>query len=147
MLIDAKGLKNLLNHRYPLLLLDGVTHFLEFKECKAFKNYTLNEWYFSAHFEDNPVLPASLLLESFSQAFAIPLLFQKSLPLDSKLPLIFAGADKFRVFNPVVPGDRVEFIVDNLRINNGIAIGHVIGIVQNELIGSANLTYKLNINE
>ena len=140
-------IKKILNHKYPLLLIDGVTDLVPFSECKAIKNYTYNEWFFPSHFETEPVLPGSLLLETFTQAFAIPLLLQEELKLSSSLPLIFVGVDKFRIFKSVIPGDRLEIHVYNIRNLNGIVTGQVEGYVSSVRIGSGILTYKINTNE
>ena len=144
---NISEIKRILSHKYPFLLIDGVTDLVPFSECRAFKNYTYNEWFFPSHFETEPVLPGSLLLETFTQAFAIPLLLQNELKLSSNLPLIFAGVDKFRIFKPVVPGDRLEIHVYNVRNINGIVSAHVEGYVNSDCIGSGILTYKININE
>jgi 3-hydroxyacyl-[acyl-carrier-protein] dehydratase len=144
---NISEIRKILNHKYPFLLIDGVTDVVPFSECRAFKNYTFNEWFFPSHFDNEPVLPASLLLESFTQAFAIPLLVRNESTPSSNLPLIFAGVDKFRIFKPVIPGDRLEIHVYNIRNTNGIVFGHVKGHVDGDCIGSGILTYKINTNE
>lgn len=147
MIYNISGIKKILSHKYPFLLIDGVTYLVPFFECRAFKNYTYNEWYFPSHFETEPVLPGSLLLESFTQALAIPLLIQDEFTPSSHLPLIFVGVDKFRIFKPVIPGDRLDIHVSNIRNTNGIVTGHVKGYVSNDCIGSGILTYKINSDE
>jgi len=147
MICNITEIKKILSHKYPLLLIDGVTHLVPFSECIAFKNYTYNEWFFPSHFEGEPVLPGSLLLESFTQAFAIPLLMNSELNLSLNLPLIFAGVDKFRIFKPVIPGDRLEIHVSNIRNTNGIVSGQVKGYVVDDCVGAGILTYKINTSE
>lgn len=141
---NISAIKKILSHKYPFLLIDGVSYLVPFYECRAFKNYTYNEWFFPPHFETEPVLPGSLLLESFTQAFAIPLLIEYKGSLVQDLPLIFVGVDKFRIFKPVIPGDRLEIHVTNIRNTNNIVSGHVNGYVDESCIGSGILTYKIN---
>ena len=69
--IDIQGIRRLLPHRYPFLLLDHVEHVEAGENVTAIKNITANEPFFQGHFPEYPVFPGVLLVECIAQAAAI----------------------------------------------------------------------------
>ena len=59
--IDIQGIRRLLPHRYPFLLLDHVEHVEAGENVTAIKNITANEPFFQGHFPEYPVFPLSLI--------------------------------------------------------------------------------------
>ena len=111
---------NHLPHRYPFLMIDRVTEFVEGERIKALKNVTYNEPVFTGHFPHYPIFPGVLILEAMAQAAAI--LAFKSVgesPSDDTLYL-FVGIDKARFKRPVGPGDRMIFDVSVVKSRRGI---------------------------
>ena len=68
--IEINQIKELLPHRYPLLLVDRVIDYSLEPEVTltAIKNVTVNEPYFNGHFPQNPIMPGVLILEAMAQA-------------------------------------------------------------------------------
>src|SRR5690606_11347094 len=67
--IGVDGIRRMLPHRYPFLLLDRVVEFDgDGKRVLAYKNVTSNEAYFQGHFPDMPVMPGVLVIEAMAQA-------------------------------------------------------------------------------
>ncbi len=60
--IDIQGIRRLLPHRYPFLLLDYVEHVEAGGSITAIKNITANEPFLQGHFPEFPVFPGVLLL-------------------------------------------------------------------------------------
>lgn len=56
--IDAFEIQKFQQNRYPLLFIDYVEEAIAGKSAKGHKNFSFNEWYFPAHFEDEPNVPA-----------------------------------------------------------------------------------------
>ncbi len=133
----------LLNRSYPMLLLDGVTYIDSFNECRAYKNLTYNEWFFPAHFPDNPIMPGSIQIEAFTQAVALPLLVGERNNGAPSIPLLLVGADKVRFYRPVVPGDKFEIKAKIERHSLGIATASAVGYVNNEIASECKITYKI----
>ncbi|MCB1755134.1 MAG: 3-hydroxyacyl-ACP dehydratase FabZ [Gammaproteobacteria bacterium] len=111
---------NYLPHRYPFLMIDRVSEFVEGESIKALKNVTYNEPIFTGHFPHHPIFPGVLILEAMAQAAAI-LAFRTvgQAPSDDTLYL-FVGIDKARFKRPVSPGDQMVFDVKVVRSKRGI---------------------------
>ena len=54
---DLMGIQSCQRNRYPLLFVDKITEAIPGKSAKGIKNFTFNEWYFPAHFDDDPNVP------------------------------------------------------------------------------------------
>ena len=108
-----------LPHRYPFLLIDRATHYLENKSIRGIKNVTVNEPFFPGHFPGAPVMPGVLQIEALAQTGA--LLMSKTLEADiSKHLILFMSVDGARFKKPVLPGDVMEMPVEVLFARRNI---------------------------
>lgn len=142
-MMNIQQIASVLEHEYPMLLIDGVSQLESNVDCKAFKNITYNEWFFPAHFPKNPLVPGSLQIEIFTQVVAIPLLASKNLKNSLNKKVLLAGVDKARFYKPLMPGDRFEIFAQIDRIAMGIASASVKGSVNDEIISECKVTYKI----
>jgi beta-hydroxyacyl-ACP dehydratase FabZ len=113
---DIEGIKKILPHRYPFLLLDRIVEFQDNERIVAIKAVSGNEAYFQGHFPFRCVMPGVLIMEAMAQAgAAMAALSSAGVPEDRTLFL--AGANDFRWKRPVVPGDvmRIEMIFTKKR--------------------------------
>jgi 3-hydroxyacyl-[acyl-carrier-protein] dehydratase len=113
--LDAEAIQRLLPHRPPFLLVDRVTSWTPGGRLTALKSVTMNEPFFVGHFPGHPVMPGVLILEALAQACA--LLAILSLPpeqLRRKVTYLM-GIDGARFRKPVVPGDRLELLVEVVK--------------------------------
>jgi len=133
----------LLEHRYPLLLLDGVRDLIPGSSCTAFKNLTYNEWFFPAHFPGESIMPGSLQIEAFTQAVAIPILASQEYCQNPKSRLLLIGIDKARYFRPVTPGDRLDICVDIKRSAMGMVSAFASGVVEGHKVSECQVTYRI----
>lgn len=100
--LDIQGIRNILPHRYPFLLVDRVLEIdLEKPSIIGQKNVTVNEPFFNGHFPDAPIMPGMLILEALAQTGGI-LTYEKGFTDKIALFLSVTSA-KFR--HPVKPGD------------------------------------------
>ena len=77
---------------------------------------TANEDFFNGHFPGHPVMPGVMIIEGMAQAAGILTLHDRE-GRDDKL-MYFTGIDKARFRRPVVPGDRLEYEVEILRLRD-----------------------------
>ena len=142
-MMNLSQISSVLEHEYPMLLIDGVSHIEPNLSCRAFKNITYNEWFFPAHFPKNPIVPGSLQIEIFTQVVAIPLVVSKNLKNSLHKKVLLAGVDKARFYQPLTPGDRFEISTRIDRIAMGVASASVKGSVNGEIISECRITYKI----
>jgi len=113
---DIRWIRSVLPHRYPFLLVDRVLEIEPEKWIKAYKNVTANEEFFNGHFPGHPVMPGVMIIEGLAQAAGILTLYQRE-GREEKL-MYFTGIDKARFRRPVVPGDKLIYEIEILRLRS-----------------------------
>ena len=68
--LNIQQIRELLPHRYPMLMLDRVLEISE-ERVIAEKLVSANEPHFRGHFPDRPIMPGVLILEALAQAAGI----------------------------------------------------------------------------
>ena len=114
-IIEYDEIKQILPHRYPLLLIDRVIEYKENESIRAYKNVTGSEPYYQGHFPKRAIMPGVLMIEAMAQAGGILLL--KSRGEENSL-VYFTSIEKAKFRKPVRPGDRVEFEVRVIRLKS-----------------------------
>lgn len=119
MTMDIQQIQKLLPHRYPFLLVDRVTEVVPEVRLTAWKNVTFNEPFFNGHFPGEPVMPGVLILEALAQASAILAYKSEGFDPEKKLSILM-GIDGARFRKRVVPGDRLELVVEVIKHKGAI---------------------------
>ena len=119
MQIDINRIKELIPHRYPFLLIDGIQTLTPNVSATGIKNVSVNEPFFEGHFPDRPVMPGVLIIESMAQTAGC--LVVASLGKESEGKLVyFMTIENARFRKPVVPGDRLIINVEKLRSRGSV---------------------------
>ena len=119
MQIDINRIKELIPHRYPFLLIDGIQILTPNESATGIKNVSVNEPFFEGHFPDRPVMPGVLIIEAMAQTAGC--LVVASLGKESEGKLVyFMTIEKARFRKPVVPGDRLIINVEKLRSRGSV---------------------------
>ncbi|MDU1055086.1 3-hydroxyacyl-ACP dehydratase FabZ [Clostridium baratii] len=139
-MMGIKEIKEILPHRYPFLLVDRVIEMEEGKSITGYKNITVNEQFFNGHFPEEPVMPGVLILEAIAQVGAIAILSKEE--FKGKIPL-FAGADKVRFRQKVVPGDRLELSCEIVKLRGPVGIGKGIAKVDGKKVCEAEIMFAI----
>lgn len=139
-MLDSEGIKEIIPHRYPFLLVDRVLEIEEGKKVKGLKNVSINEPFFAGHFPDYPVMPGVLILEALAQVGAIAVLGIE----ENKGKIGFlAGVDKCRFKRQVKPGDQLELEVEIMRMKGPIGKGKGIARVDGEVACEAEIMFAI----
>ncbi|MGH9396086.1 MAG: 3-hydroxyacyl-ACP dehydratase FabZ [Terriglobia bacterium] len=122
--MDQSEIQRILPHRYPFLLVDRVTDFVPAQRITGVKTFTVNEPYAPGHFNGEPIVPCSILLEMTTQLGAILVLERPGMAGKIAVILQIPSAQMYKVAEP---GDalRVEAEVLKLRANFGELRGSV----------------------
>lgn len=135
---------SILPHRYPFLLLDGVSHLEPGRSAIGHKNVSANEWYFQGHFPEYAVMPGVLIVEALAQLGAVALL---SLDEHKGKLAMFAGIDDFRFRREVRPGDTLLLRVEIDKLRGSIGKGTATASVNDEIAASGRLLFAIKESE
>lgn len=103
-IIDVNGVRALLPHRYPFLLVDKVIE-MDKKHAVAVKNVTVNEPFFQGHFPQEPVMPGVLIVEAMAQTAGVLVLNCVEEP--ERYSTYFMKIDNVKFRQKVVPGNTL----------------------------------------
>lgn len=118
--IDNNGIRRLLPHRYPFLLIDKIIE-IDRKHCVAVKNVTVNEPFFPGHFPQEPVMPGVLQVEAMAQAAGVLVLSYLDEP--ERYSTYFLKIDNVKFRQKVVPGSTLLLHVSLMtEIRRGCAV-------------------------
>ena len=119
MQIDINRIKELIPHRYPFLLIDGIQTLTLNESAIGIKNVSVNEQFFEGHFPDRPVMPGVLIIESMAQTAGCLVVVSLGKEYEGKL-VYFMTIENARFRKPVVPGDRMVINVQKLRSRGSV---------------------------
>jgi 3-hydroxyacyl-[acyl-carrier-protein] dehydratase len=112
--LSVTEIRELLPHRYPMLMIDRVLDYSD-DRLVAIKAVTSNEPVFQGHFPHWPIFPGVLILEAMVQASAVMASLALGAKADDNRVYLFAGIDKARFKQPVIPGDCIEIETRSVR--------------------------------
>ena len=138
--LTIQEIKEIIPHRYPMLLVDRVEELEEGKRVVAKKNVTINEPFFQGHFPHEPVMPGVLIVEAMAQAGAVALL---SLEDFRGKTAYFGGLDKAKFRKKVTPGDTLILEVEILKVKSNAGIGKGVAKVDGKKVAEAELTFMI----
>jgi 3-hydroxyacyl-[acyl-carrier-protein] dehydratase len=138
MILDIEGIKEIIPHREPFLLIDEVVELEPGRRVVALKHVSGEEYYFKGHFPGNPVMPGVLQVESLAQAGAVCVL---SLPEHRGKIAYFGAIDRVKFRGVVSPGDelRLEVELESVRSRGGK--GKAVAYKDGKVVCSCELTF------
>ena len=138
--LTTTDIMEILPHRQPFLLIDTVEELEPGVRAVAKKNVTFNEPYFAGHFPGNPVMPGVLIMEALAQVGAVAMLAQPELKGHTAY---FAGIDKARFRQKVLPGDVLELETAIVKVKGPVGIGQAVARVNGKVAAQAELTFAI----
>ena len=115
-------------HKQPFLFLQEVT--LEETEAKGTYPISGTEFFLEGHFKDNPIFPASIMLEALGQLAVFYLLKTKNPNLTNPVDpskILFTSCDGVRCHHICRPNDTLSLSVKVKKIKHPLAVfeGHI----------------------
>jgi len=136
----VKEIQKIIPHRYPFLLIDKVTYMEPGKKVTAYKNVTMNEYFFQGHFPEEPVMPGVLIIEALAQAGAVAILSQEN--FKGKIAF-FGGINKAKFRKKVVPGDTLRLEVEIVKIKGPAGLGNAVAYVDDKKAAEAEIMFMI----
>ena len=139
-LYTAQEIMNIIPHRYPFLLVDTIEELEPGMRALGKKCVSVNEPFFQGHFPGNPVMPGVLIIEALAQVGAVAMLSQ---PEFQGRTAYFAGIDKARFRQKVVPGDVLMMETEIIKVKGPVGIGKATARVNDKVAAQAELTFSI----
>lgn len=137
---DTMEIQKCQMNRYPLLFIDKVIEVLPGRSAHGIKNFTYNEWFFPAHFEDEPNVPGFIQVEALAQTFLMTFL---SIDEYKGMKTAFVNIDDTKFKRKIEPGDRLDIFATLNSFKRGVAKGYVESFVGDEPACSASFVIAI----
>lgn len=138
--MDIQAIRELLPHRYPMLLVDRIEE-LEPQRIVGIKNVTVNEPFFVGHFPDFPVMPGVLIVEAMAQVAGVLVLNQ--IPDRDKKLVLLAAVEQAKFRKPVRPGDQLRIEMKVGKLKPTVAKMYGTACVDGAVVAEAEVLCKL----
>lgn len=136
----TREILDIIPHRQPFMLIDTIEELEPGVRAVGKKCVSYNEPYFAGHFPDNPVMPGVLIIEALAQVGAVAIL---GLPENKGKTAYFAGIDKAKFKQKVVPGDVLMLETKIIKSKGPIGIGEATATVNGKVAAKAELTFAI----
>ena len=128
--LDAYQIQQYQQNRYPLLFVDKIIEAVPGEYAKGYKNFSYNEWFFPAHFEDEPNVPGFVQIETLTQVFLMTFL---TFPECKGKKTGFVAVKNARFKKKIIPGDRIDVEAKLDSFKRGFAKGSAVGYVNGDV--------------
>lgn len=139
MVMNGNEVRNYLMHRWPFLLVDGVTS-ITGKTIEGFKNVSMSDIWFMGHFPEVAIMPGVLVIEALAQLSGI-LIAKSSEEAAGKAEKIgmLMTVKNFKCVKPVFPGDKLVLKAQAKGTSQSLYIFDVMASVDNNVVGTGTI--------
>ena len=133
-LLASEQIRQLIPHRYPMLLVDRVLEISE-QDVVAEKLISVSDPFLQGHFPDRPVMPGVLILDAIAQTAGIGVVWND--PSRRGRGVALLGINRARFHRPAVPGDILRLSTHMGHTRRDVLRIEGTASVQGELIAEA----------
>lgn len=137
---DIVGIQKCQRNRYPMLFVDEISKVIPLKSAQGKKCFSFNEWFFPAHYEDDPNVPGFIQVECLVQTFIMTFLCVDEYQ-GKKTSFVKMNNVSYR--RKIIPGNVLEITAKLDRFKRGIATGSAVSFVNGELACSAEFVVAI----
>lgn len=138
--LSAIQIQEYQQNRYPCFFVDKISRAIPGLSASGYKNFTYNEWFFPAHFDDEPNVPGFIQIECLTQVFLMTFL---TIPDCKGKKTGFVSIKDAKFKKKIVPGDRLDVEAVLRSFKRGLARGVVKGYVDGEMACELELTITI----
>ena len=132
---DINGIKECQRNRHPLLFVDRIFDVIPGEKASGVKCFTYNEWFFPAHFDDEPNVLGFIQVETLVQTFIMSFLSKDEL---RGKKTNFLGINNVKFKRKIVPGETMTIHATLESFRRGIASGRAVSFVGDDPACSAD---------
>lgn len=130
-LLSLEGIKQVLPHREPFLLIDRVLEHIPGERIVGLRNVNANDTVERDMFSPTPHMPYTLILESIAQTGAV---LQLSKPENLGKNAYFAGIDNVKIGRPARAGEQLRLEAKTVRQRGNIGWMTGIATIDGEMV-------------
>lgn len=134
--LDIDQIRDLLPHRYPMLLVDRVLE-ISGPEVVAQKLVSANEPFFEGHFPEKPIMPGVLIVEALAQTAGLGVRYSDEQA--RRRGIVLAGVNKCRFRRPVLPGHVLTLHTRLIRQRGSLLVVDGVARVDDEIAATAEI--------
>jgi 3-hydroxyacyl-[acyl-carrier-protein] dehydratase len=138
LLLNRQQIMEIIPHRDPFLLIDGVLELEVGKRVLAVKYVREEEYYFRGHFPQEKVMPGVLIVEALAQAGAVAIL---SMEAYRGRIAYFGGISNAKFREKVIPGDTLTLEVTLDRLRHGAGTGTALARIGEKIACRAEILF------
>lgn len=139
-MLNSEQIKTILPHRYPFLMIDRAEIVEEGKKAVGYKMVSVNEPFFQGHFPQEAVMPGVLIVEAMAQLGAVAVLSMEQ--FKGKIAY-FTGINNAKFRQKVVPGDKLDFEIEIVKMRHSVGIGAGKAFVNGVLVCEAEISFAI----
>lgn len=134
--LDAYEIQQYQQNRYPCFFVDWINEAVPGKSADGYKNFSFNEWFFPAHFPDEPNVPGFIQIETLTQVFLMTFL---TIPENKGKKTGFISVKNARFRKKIIPGNRLDIHAELDSYKRGLAKGTATGYINGEVACEVSL--------
>lgn len=124
---DIIGIQACQRNRHPLLFVDHIFDVVPGERASGIKCFSYNEWFFPAHFDDEPNVPGFVQVETLVQTFIMTFLSREDL---RGKKTNFIGINNVKFKRKIIPGETLKIHARLDSFKRGIATGSATSFVE-----------------